>query len=238
MRHDDDDLENADMNRALAKMRATARKFGLDLHRYGVALPIAAAFIRSPAYIDRFLKKGEAFAAVLQKENSYQGDLELVVRGERESESLFLMQVRATNRAIAIINGQWIEIADRLVHFPALAHELEATKQELALAKREYDNLTNLLLKVSNEPVNKKALHLAGEPLVALLDAFVRGRKFSKSEFEILARVIAELSIKAKLDALEARLAQFEAAQSRERMLELFPPQPQGNVDGERQDNA
>jgi hypothetical protein len=235
---DDDDFENADINRALSKMRDISRKFGLDLHPNGVALPLAAAFIKSPPYVDKFLKQGEAFAAVLQKENSFKGDLELVARGEGQSESLFIMQVRATNRAIAIVDGLWVEVVDRLVHVPALAHELEATKQELALAKREYDDLTDLLLRVSNEPANKKALHLAGDDLVAMLDTLIRGRKFTEQEFEILSRMIVEQSIRAKIDALEARFDAYEAAQSQSRLLPPPQPQPMSNVDGERQDDA
>jgi hypothetical protein len=160
MPKDDDDFENADINRALSKMRDTSRKFGLDLHRNGVALPLAAAFIRSPPYVDKFLKKGEVFAAILQKENSFKGDLELVARSEGQSESLFIMQVRATNRAIAIVDGMWVEIADRLVRFPALARELEVAQRELALAKQEYNDLTDLLLRVSNEPENEQAANL------------------------------------------------------------------------------
>jgi hypothetical protein len=112
---------------------------------------------------------------VLQKEDSFQGDLELVARSEDEGEAIFIMRVRATNKAIAIINGMWVEIADRLVRFPALAEELEETQQKLAARKREYDDFTGLLLRLSRAPENKA---LAGvftaealRPLVAKLDA-------------------------------------------------------------------
>jgi hypothetical protein len=207
MRQDDDDLENADINRALAKMRDISRKFGLDLHPNGVALAIAAAFIKSPPYIDKFLKKGEAFAAVLQKENSFKGELELVARSERQSESLFIMQVRATNRAIAIITGLWVEVADRLVHLPAIVRELQDAQQELQdaqqelldaqqelqVAKKTYDDLTTLLLTVSNEPENEEAARLLNialaQPLIdkltvlaARMDAFEAAQRAAENE--------------------------------------------------------
>jgi hypothetical protein len=204
MHQDDDDFVNADINRALAKMRDISRKFPLDLHPNGVALPIAAAFIRSLPYVDKFLKKGEAFAAVLQKEDSFQGDLELVMRSERQSESLFIMQVRATNRAIAIINGMWVEIADRLVHFSALSHELAQAQHALTLKTREYDDFADLLLKVSNEPENREAARLLG--------------------IKLSAPVIN------RINELEARIAAFEAALAAGQLA----PAKQEPPDGER----
>jgi len=163
---DDDDFVNADINRVLARLRDISRKFGLDLHPNGVGLPLAAAFIRSPPYIDRFLKKGEVFAAILQKENSFKGDLELVARSEGQSESLFIMQVRATNRAIAIVDGLWVEVVDRLVHLPAIVRELQDAQQELEGSKKAYDDLTTLLLRVSEDPENEEAARVLNIALV------------------------------------------------------------------------
>jgi hypothetical protein len=140
---------------------------------------------------------GLSFAAILQKENSFKGDLELVARSEGQSESIFIMQVRATNRAIAIVDGMWIEIADRLVHLPALARELQDAQQELQdaqqeleVAKKTYDDLTTLLLTVSNEPENEEAARVLS---VALMQPVLD-----------------------KVTALAARIDAFEAAQRAE----------------------
>jgi hypothetical protein len=62
--------------------------------------------------------------------------------------------------------------------------------------------------------------------------------KFNNQHLKLLGRLVVEKSIVTRLNAFEARLAEFEAAQSREcsKQLELPPPQPEGIPDGERPD--
>jgi hypothetical protein len=237
MRQDDDDFVNADINRALAKMRDISRKFPLDLHPNGVALPIAAAFIRSLPYVDKFLKKGEAFAAILQKEDSFKGDLELVARSEGQSESLFIMQVRATNRAIALVDGMWVEIADRLVQFPRIAHELDQAQQERGALKQELD--ATIAAKDAALAAKDAALARADEDFDSAMDLVcaVFQNNLTEEQRKRVERALFFAEARALLDKLEAlddRLNAIEATLPHP--LPSPPPQPMSDLDGERSD--
>jgi hypothetical protein len=237
MRQDDDDFVNGDINRALAKMRDISRKFPLDLHPNGVALPIAAAFIRSLPYVDKFLKRGEAFAAVLQKKNSFKGDLELVARSEQQSESFFLMQVRATNRAIAIVDGMWVEIADRLVRWPALSHELDQARASGDALKQELD--ATIAAKDATIAAQDAALAEAAADFDSAMDltCAVFQNNLSDEQRKRVERALFFAEARAlinKLEALDDRMNAIEATLPHP--LPSPSPQPMSDLDGERSD--
>jgi hypothetical protein len=68
--------------------------------------------------------------------------------------------------------------------------------------------------------------------LLEMLQYLTRRRRFSKQQLEILSRLMIERAIVDRLEAFEARLTEFEAAQSRSKPELPSPqPQPQGNLD-------
>jgi hypothetical protein len=146
----------------------------------------------------------------------------------------------------------WCDVSPRLEHEnDKYFRERDIMIDAVGFLNKELKGLVDLITRFDVELAHKEAELMEKDAaladkselydsLVAMLDTLTRGRKFTEQQFEILSRIIVEQSIRAKIDALEARLAEFEATQSRERLkpLELPPPQPESKRDGERQDSA
>jgi hypothetical protein len=71
--------------------------------------------------------------------------------------------------------------------------------------------------------------------LLEMLQTLTRRRRFSKPQLEILSRLLVEKAIVDRLEAFEARLTEFEAAQ---RSQLLLSPHPEGTRDGDERPAA
>jgi hypothetical protein len=76
-------------------------------------------------------------------------------------------------------------------------------------------------------------LHELHGGLLEMLQTLTRRRRFSKPQLEILSRLLVERAIVDRLEAFEARLTEFEAAQRSKLELSSPPPQPESTRDGD-----
>jgi hypothetical protein len=115
-----------DVKGILAHIRDPKRKHQIHLHVDGPGGLIFLAFwtTRYP-YLDDFIKKGEAFAAIgPQSRPEYDGHLVVWYRLEGQSEERFL-DVMRRHDTLAILDARWLEVVERLFDVPSLTYELQ-----------------------------------------------------------------------------------------------------------------
>jgi hypothetical protein len=170
----------------------------------------------------KHVQRGELIGVVIREHEGYCG---IMPRWGNETQKQLIEHFGEKDVAIyaaGLVTKEMRGLVDLITRFDVeLAHtEAELMQKDAALAQtiadkdETIDGFVDLLLAITND-------------------------KLSTPQFERLSRLVVEKSIVARLEAFEARLAEFEATQSAHRMLELPPPQPQSesNVDGvERRD--
>jgi hypothetical protein len=202
----------ADLMRVIAHLRE--RKYALQMNASAPGGKIYRAFCIEHRYphLDRFIAKGEVFAAVAPGEGDNKGMFAPWYRAPDQSEECFVAEMRRRN-AVAIIDATWIEVAERL-------YRVQELTDELYQQKKTYHDLTNLLVLASQDAVH--------EPEVT-----------HALRFAVMAQIIDKLEVLAiRMDRFEAAAA----AEAEAGFEESQPPlvslpkrsKRKGNPDGAR----
>jgi hypothetical protein len=203
----------ADIMGVLAHLRE--RKYGLQMNASAPGSKIYYAFCKQDRYphLDRFIVKGEAFAAVAPGEGDNKGTFVPWYRAPEQSEAAFIDEMRRRD-AVAIIDATWIEVAERLYRVQELTHELYQQK-------KTYHDLTDLLVLASQDAAHEPEITHA-------------------LRFAVMAQIIDKLEVLAiRMDRFEAAAdveaeATLEASQPPPLSLPNKRSKRKGNPDGAR----